>query len=151
VCCLRPRVPGVSENITVRSIVGRLLEHSRIFRFQNGGKVEVYLASADWMPRNFFRRVEACFPIEDSVLRAQIENILETYWKDNVKSRERNSEPTYARRPIETDRIDAQAYFLEQAMKRKRTDVEIKPLVIKSNMQSSQKAREPAQRVAEPT
>lgn len=151
VCCLRPRVPGVSENITVRSIVGRLLEHSRIFRFQNGGKAEVYLASADWMPRNFFRRVEACFPIEDSVLRAQIEHILETYWKDNVKSREQNSEPTYARRPIETDRIDAQAYFLEQATKRKRTDVETKPLVIKSNVQSSQKAREPAQRVAEPT
>jgi polyphosphate kinase len=150
-CCLRPRVPGVSENITVRSIVGRLLEHSRIFRFENGGKVEVYLASADWMPRNFFRRVETCFPIEDPTLRTQIDQILETYWRDNVKSREQNSEPTYMRRPIEAERIDAQAYFLEQTMKRKRTDVETKPLVIKSSVQASQKTREPAQRVAEPT
>ena len=150
-CCLRPRVPGVSDNITVRSIVGRLLEHSRIFRFENGGKAEVWLASADWMPRNFFRRVETCFPIEDPALRTQIEQILEVYWKDNVKSREQNSEPTYARRPIDKERIDAQAYFLEQAMKRKRVDVETKPRVIKSNVQSSQRAWEPAQRVAEPT
>lgn len=151
VCCLRPGVPGVSDNITVRSIVGRLLEHSRIFRFENGGKAEIYLSSADWMPRNFFRRVESCFPIEDPALRAQIEGMLEVYWKDNVKSREQNSEPTYARRPVETERIDAQAYFLEQALKRKRTDIETKPRLIKSSVQPIERARRPAQRIAEPT
>jgi polyphosphate kinase len=151
VCCLRSRVPGVSDHITVRSIVGRFLEHSRIFRFENGGKPEVYLSSADWMPRNFFRRVETCFPIEDPVLRTQIEQMLDLYWKDNVKAREQNSEPTYARRPGEADRIDVQASFLEQAMKRKRTDIEAKPLVLKSNVQFSHRVRESAQRVAEAT
>src|SRR5580693_8716738 len=66
VCCLRSKVPGVSDNVTVRSIVGRFLEHSRIYRFENAGNPEVYLASADWMARNFFRRVETCFPVEDA-------------------------------------------------------------------------------------
>jgi polyphosphate kinase len=151
VCCLRSRVPGVSDHITVRSIVGRLLEHSRIFRFENGGEPELYLSSADWMPRNFFRRVETCFPIEDPALRTQIEQMLDVYWKDNVKAREQNSEPTYARRPMEADRIDAQASFLEQAVKRKRADIETKPLALKSNVQFSHRARESAQRVAEAT
>lgn len=151
VCCLRSGVPGVSDHITVRSIVGRLLEHSRIFRFENGGNPELYLSSADWMPRNFFRRVETCFPIEDPTLRTQIEQMLDVYWKDNVKAREQNSEPTYARRPVEADRIDAQVSFLEQAMKRKRADIEAKPLVLKSNVQFSHRARESAQRVAEAT
>ena len=150
VCCLRSRVPGVSDHITVRSIVGRLLEHSRIFRFENGGKPELYLSSADWMPRNFFRRVETCFPIEDPALRTQIEQLLDVYWKDNVKAREQNSEPTYARRPVDADRIEAQVSFLEQAMKRKRADIEAKPLVLKSN-QFSHRALESAQRVAEAT
>jgi polyphosphate kinase len=151
VCCLRSRVPGVSDHITVRSIVGRLLEHSRIFRFENSGNPELYLSSADWMPRNFFRRVETCFPIEDPALRTQIEQMLEVYWKDNVKAREQNSDPTYERRPVETDRIDAQVSFLEQAMKRKRSDIETKPLVLKSSVQFSHRPRESAQRVAEAT
>jgi len=151
VCCLRSRVPGVSDHITVRSIVGRLLEHSRIFRFENGGKPELYLSSADWMPRNFFRRVETCFPIEDPALRTQIEQMLDVYWKDNVKAREQNSEPTYERRPVEADRIDAQVSFLEQAMKRKRADIETKPLVLKPNVQFSHRPRESAQRLAEAT
>jgi len=151
VCCLRSRVPGVSDHITVRSIVGRLLEHSRIFRFENGGKPELYLSSADWMPRNFFRRVETCFPIEDPALRTRIEQMLDVYWKDNVKAREQNSEPTYERRPVEADRIDAQVSFLEQAMKRKRADIETKPLVLKPNVQFSHRPRESAQRLAEAT
>ena len=151
VCCLRSRVPGVSDHITVRSIVGRLLEHSRIFRFENAGKPELYLSSADWMPRNFFRRVETCFPIEDPALRTQIEQMLDVYWKDNVKAREQNSEPTYERRPVEADRIDAQVSFLEQAMKRKRADIETKPLVLKPNVQFSHRPRESAQRLAEAT
>ena len=105
VCCLRSKVPGVSDNITVRSLVGRFLEHSRIFRFENGGHPEIYLASADWMARNFFRRVETCFPIEDPELRGQIDQMLDVYWRDNVKSREQGSElPTFAGRLTESDR-----------------------------------------------
>ena len=131
ICCLKPRIPGVSENIAVRSIVGRLLEHSRIFRFENGGNPEIYLASADWMPRNFFRRVETCFPIEDPTGRQQVEQIIEIFWRDNVKARQQGSEPTYRRLPIDGERFDAQAYFIEQIGKRKRTDLESKPVIIK--------------------
>ena len=72
VCALRPGIPGESERIRVRSIVGRFLEHSRIFYFQNGGAEDVYLSSADWMPRNFFRRVEVCFPVFDPKLKKRV-------------------------------------------------------------------------------
>jgi polyphosphate kinase len=74
ICCLRPKVPGLSENIRVVSIVGRFLEHSRIYCFGNDGNPVVYLASADWMPRNFLRRVEIAFPIEDQMLRDELIN-----------------------------------------------------------------------------
>ena len=70
ICCLRPGVPRVSETIEVRAIIDRFLEHGRVFHFANGGKDEVYIGSADWMPRNFHRRVEAMVPIEDPALRA---------------------------------------------------------------------------------
>jgi polyphosphate kinase len=150
VCCLRAKVPGVSDNITVRSLVGRFLEHSRIFRFENGGRPEVYLASADWMARNFFRRVETCFPIEDRELRGHIEQMLDIYWKDNVKAREQGPEPTYVRRPIDgEDVVDAQAYFVEQASKKKKPDVDTKPLVVKtSTITKDSKPR--AQQVGQP-
>lgn len=117
ICCLRSKVPGVSENITVRSIVGRFLEHSRVYRFENAGELEVYLASADWMARNFFRRVETCFPVEDAGLRVRIEQILNISWKDNAKAREQGQEPTYVRRVWAGERVDAQALFLEQAFR----------------------------------
>ena len=133
VCCLRSKVPGVSDNITVRSLVGRFLEHSRIFRFENGGHPEVYLASADWMARNFFRRVETCFPVEDSELRGHIGQMLDIYWRDNVKSREQGIESTYVRRPIEGEQVDAQSLFLEQALKRKKPNVDAKPLLVKTS------------------
>ncbi len=136
VCCLRSKVPGASENITVRSIVGRFLEHSRIYRFENGGRPEIYLASADWMARNFFRRVETCFPIEDAELRAQIDQLLDIYWRDNVRAREQGTEPTYVRRPIDGDRVDAQALFLEQASKPKKPDVDSKPVVLKTPLKA---------------
>src|ERR1700730_6827756 len=92
VCCLRSKVPGASDNITVRSIIGRFLEHSRICRFENAGRPEIFLASADWMARNFFRRVENCFPIEEPELRSHIDQILDIYWRDNVKAREQGPE-----------------------------------------------------------
>lgn len=96
ICCLRPGVPGVSETITVRSIVDRFLEHSRIFYFENGCQPELYVSSADWMPRNFFRRVEVAFPIEDGNLRERlIKEILAVTLSDNVKARFLQADGTY--------------------------------------------------------
>ena len=71
-CALRPQVPGLSDNIRVRSIIGRQLEHSRIFYFYNGGEENTYIASADWMGRNFFRRIETCTPVEQGELKARV-------------------------------------------------------------------------------
>lgn len=88
ICALRPGVRGVSQNIRVRSIVGRFLEHSRIFYFTNGGDDEVYLGSADWMPRNLYERVEVCFPVRNEMLRQRLkQEVLEAYLLDNVKAR----------------------------------------------------------------
>ena len=84
ICCLRPGIPGVSENIHVRSIVGRFLEHTRVFYFENGGDAKVYCASADWMDRNLFSRVEACFPIDSPDLKKRIKKEgLQVYLDDN--------------------------------------------------------------------
>ena len=88
ICCLVPGVPGVSDNICVRSIVGRYLEHSRAFIFRNGGNEEVYLASADMMPRNLNRRVELMFPVEEPALRLRIKKLMRAQWRDNVQARE---------------------------------------------------------------
>jgi polyphosphate kinase len=150
VCCLRSKVPGTSDNITVRSVIGRFLEHSRIYRFENAGHPEVYLASADWMARNFFRRVETCFPIEDQELRSRIDHLLETYWKDNVKAREQGLEPTYDRRPIEGNRVDAQAIFLEQASKPKKAEVDEKPVLVKTTTKVAE-AKHRGKKVDQPT
>ncbi len=86
VCCLRPGIPGVSENIEVRSIIGRFLEHARIYAFANDGNLEVYASSADLMNRNMFRRVEICFPIENKKLVSRIMHDLELYLKDNTQA-----------------------------------------------------------------
>jgi polyphosphate kinase len=87
ICCLRPGLPGISENIHVRSIIGRFLEHARVFYFHNDGDPQVYCASADWMNRNFFRRVEACFPIEDEKLRDRVtRESLAYYLSDNTQA-----------------------------------------------------------------
>ncbi|MBP1963660.1 RNA degradosome polyphosphate kinase [Paenibacillus aceris] len=97
VCCLRPGVPGLSENITVRSIVDRFLEHSRIYYFQNGGLVDVYLSSADWMTRNLTRRIELMCPVIDPQMKKMMISILNVSLNDNVKARELMSNGMYTR------------------------------------------------------
>jgi polyphosphate kinase len=95
---LRPGVKGLSDNIRVRSIVGRFLEHSRIFHFANGGNSEIYLGSADWMPRNLFERCEVVFPVRDQVAIDRIHNeILPAYLADTVKARMQQSDGSYIR------------------------------------------------------
>lgn len=116
-CSLRPGVPGVSDNITVRSVVGRFLEHSRVFWFGNGGSPEVYLGSADLMNRNLHRRVETLIPIQDRRLSEHIRNnILETYLKDEAKVRILQEDASYIRHPRRNapDAFAAQNFFLTQ-------------------------------------
>jgi len=96
-CSLRPGVRGVSQNIRVRSIIGRFLEHSRIFYFENGGSPDLYLGSADWMPRNLYERVEVMFPVKSPVLRTQVNQILANYLRDTAKSRMLHSTGKYLR------------------------------------------------------
>jgi len=98
ICCLRPGMKGLSENISVRSVVDRFLEHSRIFYFENACQPEIFVGSADWMPRNFFRRIEVVFPIEDGNLRERIiSEILALPLKDNVKARVMRPDGSYTR------------------------------------------------------
>jgi polyphosphate kinase len=97
-CCLRPGIPGLSEPIRVTSVVDKFLEHSRVFYFENGGSPEVLLGSADWMPRNFFRRIEVMFPVEDPRLKGRlVDEILQLLLNDNVKARQLRSDGTYTR------------------------------------------------------
>ena len=97
-CGLRPGIPRVSDRIRVRSIVGRLLEHSRIWSFANGGDEEIYLGSADWMPRNLYERVEVNFPVKDSNLRERVRHeILEAYLADTAKTRLLQKDGRYTR------------------------------------------------------
>ena len=121
ICCLRPKIPGLSENIRVISIVGRFLEHSRIYHFQNTGEPLVYLSSADWMPRNFFRRIELAFPVENPALRDQIINeVLPSFLHDRVKARELQPDGTYRRLTPEgpEPRAQAQWHFREVSRER---------------------------------
>ena len=119
-CCLRPGLPGISENIRVLSIIGRFLEHSRIYYFGNGGKPLLYLGSADWMPRNFDRRVEVVFPVEDEGLKTRItDEILPAYLTDNVKARLLRSDGTYERRHPVGDEPTRQAQLTFRRMARK--------------------------------
>ncbi len=109
ICCLRPGVPGVSDNIRVRSIIGRFLEHSRCYYFHNGGNEELYCASADWMERNFFRRIELMFPILDEGLKARVLADLDTYLVDNVQAWELRANGEYVRLPRSPDAEPASA------------------------------------------
>ncbi len=100
-CALRPGVPGISENIVVRSVVGRFLEHSRIFYFENGGNDEIYISSADWMPRNLYERVEVLCPVLDLSLKQRLKDeILAAYLADNVKARFLDRNGRYSRIPL---------------------------------------------------
>ncbi len=119
ICCLRPGLPGVSENIRVISIVDKFLEHSRVFYFENAGDPEVFLGSADWMPRNFFRRIEVMFPVVDRRLRARIINeVLETGLADNVKARLLRPDGSYVRRPRAEDEPEVRSQVVLQNLAR---------------------------------
>ena len=118
ICCLKVGIPGISENITVRSIVGNFLEHSRIYYFENGGNEEYYLSSADWMPRNLERRVEILFPVLEKSLQEKVGHILDCQLRDTLKAQIFQPDGTY-------DKIDkrgkvlfgSQAFFAEEAAK----------------------------------
>jgi polyphosphate kinase len=122
-CALRVGIPGVSDNIEVRSLVGRFLEHSRIFRFVNGGETNLYLGSADWMPRNLFRRVETVFPVVAPGMIQHVEEILEWFWKDNAKAQVMQPDGTYRFFVVAPGekRFDAQAEFLDDAQRRRKS------------------------------
>ncbi|HEY8967017.1 MAG TPA: polyphosphate kinase 1 [Candidatus Methylacidiphilales bacterium] len=132
ICCLRPGIPGVSENIRVLSIIGRFLEHSRIFSFANGagpGKSQIYLGSADWMPRNLRRRIEVVFPVLDPGLVRRIEHeILPAYLADRVKARELLPDGTHRRLQPEPGKKASQAQltFRELARRQQKAQKEAK-------------------------
>ena len=118
ICCLKVGIPGVSENIRVRSIVGNFLEHSRIFYFENAGRPEVYAASADWMPRNLDRRVEILFPIEDKEIAKKVIHILDVEMADPVKAHILKPDGSYERVDRRgKDLIDSQRVFCDEAVK----------------------------------
>ncbi len=121
ICSLKVGIPGISEHISVRSIVGTFLEHSRIYYFLNGGQEEVYLASADWMPRNLDRRVEILFPIEDEHLKKEVMHVLDIQLKDTIKAQMKQPDGTYEK----VDRrgkaaLSSQIYFMEYAKNQNR-------------------------------
>ncbi|CDD65225.1 polyphosphate kinase [Firmicutes bacterium CAG:882] len=120
ICCLIPQLDGVSENITVRSIVGTFLEHSRIFYFENGGNPEIYMASADWMSRNLDRRVEIMFPVEDARLKKEVKHILDVQLADNVKAQLMQPDGSYRKIKNAPDmpQVEAQQVFCEEAQEK---------------------------------
>ncbi|MCM2315009.1 MAG: hypothetical protein NDJ92_07650, partial [Thermoanaerobaculia bacterium] len=116
ICCLVPGLPGVSENIRVVAVIDRFLEHSRAFCFRNGGEQEVYVSSGDWMPRNFFRRVELTFPIRSKQLQTRIvDQIMKTCLADDAKGWEMGPDGTYTRRTPGQAPLRSQQRFIELA------------------------------------
>jgi polyphosphate kinase len=115
ICCLRPGVAGASDRIRVISIIGRFLEHSRAFYYLNGGSEEVYIGSADWMPRNLDRRIEAVTPVEEPTHRQGIRDLLEQMWQDNRQAWDLDAAGAYTQRhpgevEIATHRILVESY-----------------------------------------
>jgi polyphosphate kinase len=118
ICCLRPGVPGVSERIRVRSVVDRFLEHSRVMAFGVGERTEVFISSADWMPRNFQRRIEVLIPIEDGALKQRLlDEVLGLGLRDSVKARELRPDGTYVPVPATDPPVRSQTALLELARK----------------------------------
>ncbi len=113
ICCLIPGVKGLSETIEVRSIVGRFLEHSRIFMFGNNGQPRLFISSADWMSRNLDRRVELLFEVTKPEIKNHLQFILDTYWKDSRKSRQLTSDREYKRITKGSEAFSAQEYFIK--------------------------------------
>jgi len=115
-CCLRPGVPGLSETIRVYSVVGRFLEHSRLYRFANGGNAEYYMGSADWMHRNLTNRIETVVPVLDAALRSALDGVIEVYETDNCSAWDCGSDGTYAQRSPEGGQpcLAAQPVFIER-------------------------------------
>jgi polyphosphate kinase len=128
ICGLVPGVPGLSETIRIHSIVGRFLEHPRVLYFENHGKEPlIYLGSADWMPRNFFRRIELVYPLEDPELRQRImEDFLPILWKDNLDAKELQSTGAYLPIPIEEghERLSAQSHFIHTLAQKEESNEE---------------------------
>ncbi|NTW52463.1 MAG: polyphosphate kinase 1 [Chlorobiaceae bacterium] len=122
ICCLKPGVQGVSENIRVISVIGRFLEHSRVYYFNNGGKAELYLGSADFMPRNLDKRVETIFPVVDRRLVESVKADIEMILKDNTKSWEMNPDGSYSRKRDGRSAVDSQRFFMRQTPKRKKNN-----------------------------
>ena len=119
ICCLKTGIPGISENITVHSIVGNFLEHARIFYFRNNGMEEYYMGSADWMPRNLDKRVEILFPVEDEKLKTELRHILQIQLDDNVKSHILQPDGSYVKvNRRGKKRLCAQEYFCQEAIQR---------------------------------
>lgn len=113
ICCMKPQIPGYTENIHIKSIVGRLLEHSRIYIFGTGEEQKVYISSADYMTRNTVRRVEVAVPILDAELKKKVEGIFVSMWKDNVKARVMQQNGKYIREEAGEIPFSAQDYFLD--------------------------------------
>lgn len=133
ICCLKPGIPGISDNISVRSIIGRFLEHSRIFYFYHGGDEKIFLSSADWMTRNLDRRVETLFPIDEEEIKKQIKEILDISLKDNVKARILKADGEYERVQVEGKTVvNSQEYFYKKhkknSKKKKKITKEFKPI-----------------------
>ena len=124
ICCLKVGIPGLSENITVRSIVGNYLEHSRIFYFENNGKPEIYCGSADWMPRNLERRVEILFPVEQDNLKSKLMHILKVELDDTRKAHNMQSDGYYTKSKKDKKVINSQAVFCEEAIKEAKKTLE---------------------------
>ena len=117
ICCLKAGVPGLSENITVCSIIGNFLEHSRIFFFENSGDQKLFIGSADWMPRNLDRRVEILFPVEDEKLKERLLHILDVQLNDNVKAHFLQPDGTYAKKDKRGKTlVISQEVFCEEAL-----------------------------------
>ena len=118
ICCILPGIPGYTENIRVMSIVGRYLEHPRIFCFGTGAEQKIYIGSADMMTRNTEKRVEVACPIYDKEVRAKLHRIMDACFADNVKARVLQSDGTYALCPKEGAPVDSQQLMMDQALRR---------------------------------